>query len=237
MSTGPDLSSGIGTSLVLFVETDSNLASALSHYIGCHAATYPTLADAFNALHLPSLILILCPCNTAPVLAIELHAAEQSTLIQASSRSAMPSRGVEQGERITICFALLSGAQTLVDRILLGSHVPASPHGALVSRVRGVIARRYRDERLTSRTAANECGVSQAHLCRVLRHHIGSSFRTLLAEERIAAALRLMLTTTLSVKEVAAAVGYTSTKRLDEHFLRCYRDQSQAFAPCLGGCR
>jgi two-component system response regulator YesN len=69
---------------------------------------------------------------------------------------------------------------------------------------------RYWDSELTVRTLARELGVSTEHLCRVLKRQTGGTFVALLRRARVRAACRLLTTTTLCMKEIAAHVGFSS---------------------------
>lgn len=87
-------------------------------------------------------------------------------------------------------------------------------------RVQGAIetvARRYVDPALTLRALAHDAEVSSWHLDRLLTRQTGRGFRALLHGTRVAAAHHLLITTSRTVKEIAAMVGYRSTTQLDRH--------------------
>jgi transcriptional regulator GlxA family with amidase domain len=81
-----------------------------------------------------------------------------------------------------------------------------------------VIEHRYGETSLQVSTVAHDLGVSTEHLCRVLKRHTGLTFVTLLRRARVRAACRLLQTSTLSMKEIAGQVGFTSASRFDRDF-------------------
>jgi YesN/AraC family two-component response regulator len=118
-------------------------------------------------------------------------------------------------------------ADQLIDSVL--SHVPlhhlksddAPPPGwtnpQVVHAVRA-IDDRYWDAQLTVRALARELGVSTEHLCRLLKRQTGGTFVSLLRRARVRAACRLLTTTTLCMKEIAAHVGFSSPNRFARDF-------------------
>jgi transcriptional regulator GlxA family with amidase domain len=115
----------------------------------------------------------------------------------------------------------------LIDRAALLS-APARPryrHRALdphVGRSLAVIEARHREPRLSLRDVASTVNLSPWHLTRLLKRATGGGFVTHVHRVRISAAERLLRDTSLTVKQVAAAVGYANTSQLDRHF-RCLR--------------
>jgi YesN/AraC family two-component response regulator len=87
-----------------------------------------------------------------------------------------------------------------------------------VIRTMQAIESRYVDTTLHVSTVAQDLGVSTEHLCRVLKRHTGLTFVTLLRRTRVRAACRLLQTTTLSMKEIAARAGFSSASRFDRDF-------------------
>jgi YesN/AraC family two-component response regulator len=104
--------------------------------------------------------------------------------------------------------------------------LPASPPAATdlprvspqVIRTMQVIEHRYVETTLHVSAVAQDLGVSTEHLCRVLKRHTGLTFVTLLRRTRVRAACRLLQTTTLSMKEIAARAGFSSASRFDRDF-------------------
>jgi AraC-like DNA-binding protein len=119
-------------------------------------------------------------------------------------------------------------AEQLIDAVL--SHVPmvhhlrwadsshsSWTHPQVMHAVRA-IDDRYWDPELTVRALAREVGVSTEHFCRVLKRQTGGTFVALLRRARVRAACRLLTTTTLSMKEIAAHVGFSSPNRFARDF-------------------
>lgn len=95
---------------------------------------------------------------------------------------------------------------------------PLSTHN--LQRVLTLIDTRHCDANLTLREVSDELQLSLSHVSRLLNQHLGCGFRAHLNRLRISNAQRLLRNPALSVKEVAAAVGYRSTSELDRHFRR-----------------
>lgn len=94
-------------------------------------------------------------------------------------------------------------------------HMRVSPQ---VIRTMHVIENRYIETSLQVSAVAQDLGVSTEHLCRVLKRHTGLTFVTLLRRARVRAACRLLQTTMLSMKEIAARAGFSSASRFDRDF-------------------
>jgi AraC-like DNA-binding protein len=97
--------------------------------------------------------------------------------------------------------------------------------------------RRYADPAFTLEEASAAARVSKYHLCRMLSKHTGRSFSQHMRGLRIRQACELCSTTPLSIKEVAARVGYANTNALVRNFRRAtgvtpatYRLQRRAMA-------
>jgi len=89
-----------------------------------------------------------------------------------------------------------------------------------VARSLSFIDSQYAAQGVTLADAAALCRVSRCHLSRLIRKYTAQGFPQLLNERRVTAAAHLLNTTTLSVKEVAALVGYTQSTQLCSHFRR-----------------
>jgi YesN/AraC family two-component response regulator len=87
-----------------------------------------------------------------------------------------------------------------------------------VIRTMQVIETRYVETTLQVSAVAQDLGVSTEHLCRVLKRHTGLTFVALLRRTRVRAACRMLQTTTLSMKEIAARAGFSSASRFDRDF-------------------
>lgn len=78
----------------------------------------------------------------------------------------------------------------------------------------------FSDPGLTLVVLARKCRRSPWHLSRTLSRFDGLGFATRLHLIRTSEARRLLSTSQLTVKEIAAAVGYSSAKHLCRHFRR-----------------
>jgi AraC-like DNA-binding protein len=83
-----------------------------------------------------------------------------------------------------------------------------------VARALHVLDVRHRDPHLTLDALAAETELSAGYLTRLLKRHTGCGFLSHVHRRRVAAARCLLLRTTLSVKEIAAAVGYEGSTQL-----------------------
>jgi AraC family transcriptional regulator, dual regulator of chb operon len=101
-----------------------------------------------------------------------------------------------------------------------GSGIPAVGDTASAWLKRGLIEfERDRKARSAGVSAlARQCGCSRTHLARVFREHVGSTPSAWLLELRLADAQRLLVTTGLSVTDVALESGFENLS----HFHRCF---------------
>jgi AraC-like DNA-binding protein len=90
-----------------------------------------------------------------------------------------------------------------------------------LSKAMRLIDTQYADSRLTLRRVAARSGLSFSHLAHVIKRHTGESFVAHVRRRRITAARRLLDETALTIKEIAAAVGYGSTRQFERDFKRC----------------
>jgi transcriptional regulator GlxA family with amidase domain len=87
-----------------------------------------------------------------------------------------------------------------------------------VQRALQVMNVRYAEPELTLQAVASEVGLSSCHLSRLLKLETGCGFVAHLHRRRVSAAIGFLTQDgRLSVKEVAAAVGYRSVTQLDRH--------------------
>jgi transcriptional regulator GlxA family with amidase domain len=107
-----------------------------------------------------------------------------------------------------------------------GPAVPGAPGTAAVAARHAALARRavswleqHHTEPLTADRLASALGVSRWHLARVLTSHTRHGVRWHLGQARIAHAERLMRTSDLSLKEIAARVGFANASELSRHFV------------------
>lgn len=111
-------------------------------------------------------------------------------------------------------------------------------HHPQVHHAISVIEQHFANTRLSVRAVAQDLGISTEHLCRVLKRHTGRTFVALVRVERVRAARQLLRTTTLSIKQIADRVGFSSASRFDESFKKIcgvspteFRHRSLASAP------
>jgi transcriptional regulator GlxA family with amidase domain len=83
-----------------------------------------------------------------------------------------------------------------------------------------IIRARYVDPTLSLPIVSRQSGISPWQLSRLMTRCMGRGFMSHVHATRVRAAERLLLETPLSVKEIAAAVGYRSTTQLDRQFKR-----------------
>ena len=94
------------------------------------------------------------------------------------------------------------------------------PADVRAARALQMIADRYGDRSITLSAIADHARLSQSHLSRLLKQTTGLGFITLLHRTRIAAAQLLLEIGRLSVKEIATAVGYSTSSQFCRHFKR-----------------
>ena len=100
---------------------------------------------------------------------------------------------------------------------------------ARVERALLFVEQHYHRPDLMLGDVARHVGTSRFHLTRALRKHTGRRFLDHVHGARIAAAEHLLVTTTLSVKEIAANVGYNDSTQLCRHFRRVRETSPGAF--------
>jgi AraC-like DNA-binding protein len=122
------------------------------------------------------------------------------------------------------CLRLLDRCQEVTEGA--GSRPQASE---TLIRVLTIIDAAHRDAELTLHHVATAAQLSVSYISRLLNRHLGCGFRTHLNRLRIVSAQRLLEDHTLSVKQVAASVGYRSTSEFDRHFRRLCGTTPAAF--------
>ncbi len=85
-----------------------------------------------------------------------------------------------------------------------------------------LISARFTTTSLTIESAAKFTGVSRWHLARLLRQATGTTFSHLLRDHRLRIAAELLKVPGVSIKEVAAKVGYSSPTLLSREFKRTH---------------
>lgn len=107
----------------------------------------------------------------------------------------------------------------------IGHHGPSTTAGLdvpqtnfRIQQVSEILHLRSHEPGLTLGAVAREVGVTREHLCRLLKRSTGMGFTAHVRSTRVAAAQQLLQATTLSVKEIAFRVGFTSISRFDHDF-------------------
>jgi AraC-like DNA-binding protein len=119
-------------------------------------------------------------------------------------------------------------AGTLRDRAALSSAAGASTD-ARVSRILGLIEQHSADQALGLRELSREISLSPWHLSRLITSATGETFGRLRNAVRIERARSALLSTDLSIKEIAARVGYTHPSDLTRHFRAAHHMSPNAF--------
>jgi AraC family transcriptional regulator len=89
-----------------------------------------------------------------------------------------------------------------------------------VALARRHIAENFSDPSISLGSVSAACGLSRSHFSRLFKHCVGVGFRDYLRGVRLQEAKRLLESSALSVKEVAASVGFVHTSDLDRHMKR-----------------
>jgi AraC-like DNA-binding protein len=100
----------------------------------------------------------------------------------------------------------------------LASRAAGSIQEVRTRRAVAVISTRCCEPGLSAESVASAVGVSEQYLAKLLRFHHGCGFRTALRRARISIACTRLERSFSSVKEIAAAVGYSSTSQFDRDF-------------------
>ncbi len=98
-----------------------------------------------------------------------------------------------------------------------GDHAVRDPR---LLRALVIIRARYVEPTLNLTIVSRQSGISTWQLSRLMTRCTGRGFMSHVHATRVQAAERLLLETSLSVKEIAAAVGYRSTTQMDRKFKR-----------------
>jgi AraC-like DNA-binding protein len=110
----------------------------------------------------------------------------------------------------------------------------ADPHVRVALRH---LASNFRNPRLSLRDLAAAAGVSRCHLARRLSGMTGRSFLAHLHAMRVTESRRLLRETMLSVKEVAAQVGYNDATQFCRQFRRLCACSPRAYRCVITGTR
>lgn len=99
---------------------------------------------------------------------------------------------------------------------------PPTSADPYVHRALRFISDRFAQPRLRLSSVAQHVGASGCHIARALKLHTGRTFLSHLHGARVTAAERLLVATTLSVKEIATTIGYNSPTQLCRYFRRSH---------------
>jgi AraC-like DNA-binding protein len=116
------------------------------------------------------------------------------------------------------------------ETVLLAVSLPPVRFGDdRVDRTRGFIEIHFRQPKLSIKDAAPQVGLSSWRLSHIVKACTGRTFGQLVAERRIGEAKLLLEMSMLTVKEIAAAVGFGSTGALDRTFRRATGEPLRAY--------
>jgi AraC-like DNA-binding protein len=96
--------------------------------------------------------------------------------------------------------------------------LPLEVIDARVTRMRRFVETQYADPRLNARDVAKTVSLSPWYAARMLKQQTGFGFVAHLHRCRVVVARDLLIETALSVKEIAAAVGYAHPSQLSRQF-------------------
>ncbi len=164
------------------------------------------------------------------------QAVARSLLTQAAARI---SRGVGLDEDLVVARSFvkltttsLTGPwrlelQALIEHCITVSRIRNGGAGATsrstnahVRRITTFIEIHYPTSTIRLRDAARAVHVSPAHLARILAQHTGTTFLQQLRRRRVSAAQERLAATALTIKEIAAAVGYDNPRQLQRDIKR-----------------
>ncbi len=96
----------------------------------------------------------------------------------------------------------------------------ANRHAATLAQARKFMEENFADPNLSLQTVANHVHVSPTHFSAVFSRETGETFSDYLSRIRMANAMRLLRTTTLSAAEIAEKVGYNDPQYFSRAFKR-----------------
>lgn len=115
--------------------------------------------------------------------------------------------------KITIHLQLLPVTQGLcsipeVYRLCKSNLYKETQMSPIVRRAKDYIRESYKDSGMSLESFANSMQVSPVYLSRIIKQEIGTSFVSLVTQERMAKAVQLLSSTDLPISEIAERVGY-----------------------------
>jgi AraC family transcriptional regulator, regulatory protein of adaptative response / DNA-3-methyladenine glycosylase II len=105
---------------------------------------------------------------------------------------------------------------------------------AVIARAFGMINRGEADGRKLS-GLAERLGMTDRHLRRLFREHLGASPLEVAISRRLHLARQLLSQTRLSITDIALASGFSSLRRFNDAFVTTYRRNPSDFRTCDGG--
>ena len=120
---------------------------------------------------------------------------------------------------------------SFMERCAWAASAPPPPQTAepRVDRALRYMRDHYCSPDLTTSAAARHVGLERHYLGRLLLQHTGRSFLAHVHDLRIREARRLLVVTTLSVKEIAAGVGYSDSTQFCRQFKRICKTSPGAY--------
>ncbi len=119
--------------------------------------------------------------------------------------------------RVRICQNSLVGW-----RELPGEKRALSPDDVRIKQAMDLIEEQYHDPELMLERLCRPLGVSASHLSRLFKKETGRSFRRYVMRVRMEKGAKPLRESSLSIKQIAAAVGYTHGADFDHHFKMVY---------------
>ena len=98
------------------------------------------------------------------------------------------------------------------------TRVPSRPMSRRVYEALRIVTARFNEPSFRVAEVAMVLRLSSSHLTRIIKDETGFTIREHVAQLRMAAAKAYLRETFLSVKEIAVAVGYSSTSSFDHEF-------------------
>lgn len=126
----------------------------------------------------------------------------------------------------------LAACSVIIGSTLVMRRTMSPPFGTpprAVRRALEILDEEFANAGVTLKWLAGKVGVSQFHLDRQLSCHTGQPFTAHLRQRRMAVAIQLLTSHPLSVKEVAAAVGFRHASSFSRVFRRTYGAHPSAF--------
>jgi AraC-like DNA-binding protein len=161
-----------------------------------------------------------CAC-AAKVVGVHRHPDIAARLVEAASMD------ISQATWRRVLEALAASCADAVDVAIEGNTNRSSD--PRVERVLHVIAARCVDVTLSLPDIAADTGISMFHLARLVKRSTGHSVAAHIHRSRVALSRNLLQRASLSIKEIAAAVGYDSSTQFGRHFKRLEGMTPRAF--------